>query len=32
MQGMKGRGYKLYWSGNGVGGVGVMVREELCVR
>ena len=28
---MKGRGYKLWWSGkgDGVGGVGAMVKEEL---
>ena len=25
-----GRKYKLWWSGNGVGGVGVMVKEVLC--
>ena len=32
MLGMKGRRYKLWWSGkgDGVGGVGVMVMEELC--
>ena len=31
MLGMKGRRYKLWWSGkgNGVGGVGVML-EQLC--
>ena len=31
MLGMKGRRYKLWWSGkgDGVGGVGVMVKEEL---
>ena len=31
MLGMKGGRYKLWWSGNddGVGGVGVMVKEEL---
>ena len=31
---MKGRRYKLWWSGkvDGVGGVGVMVKEELCER
>ena len=31
---MKGRRYKLRWSekGDGVGGVGVMVKEELCVK
>ena len=29
---MRGSRYKLWWSGkgNGVGGVGVMVMEELC--
>ena len=32
MLGMKGRRYKLWWSGkgDGVGGVEVMVKEELC--
>ena len=32
MLGMRGSRYKLWWSGkgNGVGGVGVMVMEELC--
>ena len=32
MLGMKGRIYKLWWSGkrNEVGGVGAMVKEELC--
>ena len=31
MLGMKGRKYNLWWSGvgDGVGGVGVMVKEEL---
>ena len=30
MLGMKGR-YNLWWSGkDGVGGVGVMVKEDLC--
>ena len=31
MLGMEGRIYKLWWSGKGdeVGGVGVMVKEEL---
>ena len=31
MLGMKGRRYKLWWSGkgDGVGGVGAMVKEEL---
>ena len=34
MLGMKGRRYKLSWSGkgDGVGGVGVMVKEELCEK
>ena len=32
MLGMKGRRHKLWWSGNGVGGVGVMVKEELCEK
>ena len=34
MLGMKGRRNKLWWSGkwDGVGGVGVMVKEELCER
>ena len=32
MLGMNGRRYKLLWSGKrgGGGGVGVMVKEELC--
>ena len=32
MLGMKGRRYRLWWSGkgDGVGDVGVMVNEELC--
>ena len=32
MLGMKGRRYKLLWSGkgDGVGGVGVVVLEGLC--
>ena len=32
MMGMNGRRYRLWWSGKGdrVGGVGVMVKEELC--
>ena len=32
--GMKGRRYKLQWSGNsdGTGGVGVLVKEELCEK
>ena len=32
--GMKGRRYKLQWSGNsdGAGGVGVLVKEELCEK
>ena len=31
---MKGRRYKVWWSGigDGVGGVGVMVKEELCEK
>ena len=31
---MKGRRYELWWSGNadGVGGVGVMVKEEMCEK
>ena len=31
---MKGRRYKLWWSGkgDGVGGVRVMVKEELCEK
>ena len=30
--GLQGRRYKLWWSGNkeGYGGVGVLVKEELC--
>ena len=29
--GVKGRRYKLWWSGNsGTGGVGVLTKEELC--
>mgnify|MGYP002259950265 CR=1 FL=1 len=30
--GVKSRRYKLWWSGNsdGTGGVGVLVKEELC--
>ena len=32
MLGMKGRRYSLWWSGNGVGCVGVMVKEELCEK
>ena len=34
MLGMKGRIYKLWWSGkgNGVGGVGVMVKVKSCVK
>ena len=34
MLGMKGRRYKLWWSGkgDGVGGVGVIVKEELCKK
>ena len=32
--GVKGRRYKLWWSGNdvGTGGVGMMVKEELCEK
>ena len=32
--GMKGRRYEQWWSGkeDGVGGVGVMVRVELCEK
>ena len=32
MLGMDGRRYNLWWSGKGdiVGGVGVMVKDELC--
>ena len=31
---MKVRRYRLWWSGkgDGVGGVGVMVKEELCAK
>ena len=31
---MKGSRYKLWWSdkGDGVGGVGVMLRKELCEK
>ena len=31
---MKGRRYELWWSGrgDGVGGVGVMVKEEPCEK
>ena len=34
MKGMKGRRYKLRWSGkgDGVGGVGVMVKEEMSEK
>ena len=32
MLGMKGWRYKLWWSGDGVGGVGVMVKVEMCER
>ena len=30
--GMKGRRYMLWWSGkgDGIGSVGIMVKEELC--
>ena len=32
--GVKGRRYKFWWSGNsdGTGGVGVLVKEELCEK
>ena len=32
--GVKGRRYKLWWSGNSdrTGGVGVLVKEELCEK
>ena len=32
--GVKGRRYKLWWSGNsdGTGGVRVLVKEELCEK
>ena len=34
MLGIKGRRYELWWSGKGDGvcGVGVMVKEELCEK
>ena len=34
MLGLKGKRYKLWWSekGDGVGGVGVVVKEELCEK
>ena len=34
MLGMKGRTYKLWWSGkgDGVGGVRFMVKEKLCEK
>ena len=32
MLGMKRRRYMLRCSGDGVGGVGVMAKEELCER
>ena len=34
MLGMKGRRYRLCWSleGDGVSGVGVMVKDELCEK
>ena len=28
--GVKGRRYKLWWCGNKTGGVGILVKEELC--
>ena len=32
--GVKGRRYKLWWSGNydGIGGAGILVKEELCKK
>ena len=32
--GCRGRRYKLWWSGNndGIGGVGILVKEELCEK
>ena len=32
--GVFGRRYKLWWSGNssGIGGVGILVKEELCEK
>ena len=32
--GAMGRRYKLWWSGNrdGIGGVGILVKEELCEK
>ena len=34
MLGIKVRKYKLWWSGkgDGVGGIGIIVKEELCGR
>ena len=34
MMGVWGRKYKLWWKGNNdrIGGVGVLVREELCEK
>ena len=34
MLGMKGNRYRLWWSdkGDGIGGVGVMLRKELCEK
>ena len=34
MLGVKGTRYKLWWSGKGdrVGGVGVMLKEEMCEK
>ena len=32
MLGKEGRAYKFWWSGDGVGGVGVMMKEELCEK
>jgi len=32
--GVKGRKYKLWWSGNneGIGGFGILVKDEICER
>jgi len=32
--GIRGRRYKLWWSGNtkGIGGVGILIKEELCEK
>ena len=29
---MKGRRYRMWWSGDGVGDVAVVVKEELCSK